>query len=445
MCGLLFGGADECPSCGSRTSHVAEEEISGQETPAPAGPLPGKSALDEAKAGMKGLDLGLAIELPKTSTTSLPFQVGGVGQVASTLPFGVGAPAGVISDSSDEDTSTSESQTIVEQPVFEAPVVEESVVEEPIQPVPETTNEIVSNDDPWAVSEPEPLPTLEALPESSETVEDDPPMLVLQARPIFAEEEQLSESPVLVENAFQIHAEELNSEHVYAIEEDVIVHDFGDELQVSEVIVNFDELVDPADQTIRFDHELLSEGEPELMPAKALPINDGGDSRIAGHSIAAFEALAEGRWKDAADGFRIVCNELPGDPAALNDFGLALRQIAMEVHESNPTPTPAEEPHFEAAVLALRQAAQQDRHNPTILYNLATCLATCGRHGVATRIWDATITLSPQDPAPLNGKAVSLIAQGEFDAASALLMRAREIAPSESIILRNLRRLRPTV
>ena len=449
MCGLLFGGTDECPSCGSRTSHVAEEEISGQETPAPAGPLPGKSALDEAKAGMKGLDLGLAIELPKTSTTSLPFQVGGVGQVASSLPFGVGAPSGVISDDSDEEIPALESQPsvevpAVEAPVVEAPVVETPVVEEPIQSIPETTVEITSNDDPWAVSEPKPIPMLEAIPESNDSIDDEPPMLVLQARPIMAEEEQLSESPVLVENAFEIHAEELNSEHVYAIEDDIIVHDFGDELQVSEVIVNFDELVDPADQTIRFDHELLSEGEPELMPAKALPINDGGDARIAGHSIAAFEALAEGRWEDAADGFRIVCNELPGDPAALNDFGLALRQIAMEVHETNPTPTPAEEPHFEAAVLALRQAAQQDRHNPTILYNLATCLATCGRHGVATRIWDATITLSPQDPAPLNGKAVSLIAQGEFDAASALLMRAREIAPSESIILRNLRRLRPT-
>ena len=435
MCGLLFGGTDECPSCGSRASHVAEEEIDGQVTPSPAGPLPGKSALDDAKMGMTGLDLGLAIELPKTSTTSLPFQVGGLGQVASSLPFGVGASAGVISDVSDEETSNSESQ----------PIVEEPVAEEPIQSVSEATDDVVSNDDPWAFSEPEPLPTLEAIPEPNENIEEEPPMLVLQARPIITEEEQLSESPVLVENAFQIHAEELNSEHVYAIEDDVIVHDFGDELQVSEVIVNFDELVDPADQTIRFDHELLSEGEPELMPAKALPINDGGDARIAGHSIAAFEALAEGRWKDAADGFRVVCNELPGDPAALNDFGLALRQIAMEVHESNPTPTPAEEPHFEAAVLALRQAAQQDRHNPTILYNLATCLATCGRHGVATRIWDATITLSPQDPAPLNGKAVSLIAQGEFDAASALLMRAREIAPSEAIILRNLRRLRPTV
>ena len=299
-----------------------------------------------------------------------------------------------------------------------------------------------SQDDPWAFSEPESIPT--STQDAVQSVEQESTIVVLQARPILAEEEQLSESPVLVENAFEIRAEEFDSEHVYAVDDDVVVHDFGDELQVSEVIVNFDELVDPADQTIRFDHELLSEGEPELMPAKALPIDDRGDASIAGHSIAAFEALAEGRWQDAADGFKLVCNQLPGDPAALNDFGLALHQIAMEIHESNPTPTPAEEPHFEAAVLALRQAAQQDRHNPTILYNLANCLATCGRHGVATRIWDATISLSPQDAAPLNGKAVSLIALGEFDAASALLMRAREIAPSESIILRNLRRLRPT-
>ena len=428
-CGLLFGGTDECPSCGSRISHIADEQINGHEGVKPSGPLPGKSALDDAKSGMTGLDLGLAIELPKGSENSLPFQVGGVGQVSSNLPFGVGAPAGVMTDSIDEESAVISSETEVEIPVDK----DIDVVED-----------VSSDDDPWAFSEPEKIPSLKAIPEDDQAAQEEAPVLVLEARPINIVEEQLSESPVLVENAFEIHADELDSEHVYAIEDDVIEHDFGDELQVSEVIVNFDELVDPADQTIRFDHELLADGEPELMPAKALPIDDGGDAKIAGHSIAAFEALAEGRWKDAADGFRIVCNELPGDPAALNDFGLALRQMAMEVHESNPTPTPAEEPHFEAAVLALRQAAQQDRHNPIILYNLATCLATCGRHGVATRIWDATITLSPQDPAPLNGKAVSLVAQGEFDAASALLMRAREIAPSEPIILRNLRRLRPT-
>ena len=32
----------------------------------------------------------------------------------------------------------------------------------------------------------------------------------------------------------------------------------------------FDELVDPAEQTVRFNPEMLSEGEPELMPARAL-------------------------------------------------------------------------------------------------------------------------------------------------------------------------------
>jgi hypothetical protein len=299
-------------------------------------------------------------------------------------------------------------------------------------------------DDPWALPEPETTPVLQAAVSTTEST-DEAPLMVLKARVVVPDEEQLSESPVLVENAYQIKAAAFDAEHIYAVEEDVIIHDFGDELQVSEIVVNFDELVDPAEQTIRFDPEMLSEGEPELLPAKALPINDGGDANIAGHSIAAFEALGEGRWKDAADGFRLVCNALPGDSAALNDFGLSLLQLAIQVHESTPTATPAEEPHFEAAVLALRQAAQQDKHNSTILYNLATCLATCGRHGVASRIWDATISLSPEDAAPLNGKAVSLIALDEFDAASSILMRAREIAPTEAVILRNLRRLRPTI
>ena len=98
VCGLLFAGTDECPSCGSRILHTAEEELNSQEAAIPTGPLPGKSELAEAKDGMTGLDLGLGIEQPKPSSASLPFQVGGVGQVTSNLPFGVGAPAGVIAD-----------------------------------------------------------------------------------------------------------------------------------------------------------------------------------------------------------------------------------------------------------------------------------------------------------------------------------------------------------
>lgn len=423
-CGLLFGGGDECPACGSRVSHTAPENVDDGRGDRPTGPLPGGSALDEAKEGIEGLDLSISVAPSSVASSSLPFQVGGKGTVSSSLPFGVGAPAGIESEREDVVPIQSEVTTSVEEEF-----AEDVSVEAPF------------DDDPWALPE----PVENTLLVAKESVPDDTPLVVLKARPVVLEEEQLSESPVFVENAYQINAEEFDAEHVYAIEEDVVIHDFGDELQVSEIVVNFDELVDPAEQTIRFDSELLSEGEPELMPARALPIDDGGDASIAVESISAFEALGDGRWQDAADHFRSICNSLPGDSAALNDFGLSLLQLAIQVHETSPTATPAEEPHFEAAVLALRQAAQQDKHNPIILYNLATCLATCGRHGVATRIWDATISLSPDDVAPLNGKAVSLIAMGEFDTASGLLMRARELAPSEAVVLRNLRRLRPTI
>jgi len=375
--------------------------------------------LDDAIAGLEGLDLSISQGTQTSTPSSLPFHVGGQGQISSNLPFGVGAPSGIIIEG--------EGDVLPEAPVPDSIPIQE-----------------LENEDPWAMSTDESSPMLQTSIDTVE-VESESPLMVLETRTVVEEEEQLSDSPILIENAYQIKAEAFDAEHVYAVEEDVVIHDFDDEHLVSEIVVNFDELVDPAEQTVRFNPELLSEGEPELMPAKALPIDDGGDANIAGHSIAAFEALGDGRWKDAADDFRLVCNSLPGDSTALNNFGLSLLQLAIQVHEGNPTPTPAEEPHFEAAVLALRQAAQQDKYNPIILYNLATCLATCERHGVAIRIWDATISLAPDDAAPLNGKAVSMIALNEFDTASTLLMRARELSPSEPVILRNLRRLRPTI
>jgi len=375
--------------------------------------------LDDAIAGLEGLDLSISQGTQTSTPSSLPFHVGGQGQISSNLPFGVGAPSGIIIEG--------EGDVLPEAPVPDSIPIQE-----------------LENEDPWAMSTDESSPMLQTSIDTVE-VESESPLMVLETRTVVEEEEQLSDAPILIENAYQIKAEAFDAEHVYAVEEDVVIHDFDDEHLVSEIVVNFDELVDPAEQTVRFNPELLSEGEPELMPAKALPIDDGGDANIAGHSIAAFEALGDGRWKDAADDFRLVCNSLPGDSTALNNFGLSLLQLAIQVHEGNPTPTPAEEPHFEAAVLALRQAAQQDKYNPIILYNLATCLATCERHGVAIRIWDATISLAPDDAAPLNGKAVSMIALNEFDTASTLLMRARELSPSEPVILRNLRRLRPTI
>ena len=409
-CGLVFGGGNECPACGSRIHHTAPEDVDDGRDGRLTGPLPGESALNEAIQGVAGVDLS-PIEIPPRS--SLPFQMGGgSSQVASTLPFGIGAPSNIGIESDEDVEAITEISTTFSPPK----TVEEN---------------------------PPPL-TVEQDPEPTNFVDETPsPILVARVVEEPIVEEELAIDPTLVENAYSINAEAFDASQVYAVEDDVVIHDFGDELQVSEVIVNFDELVDPAEQTVHFDPLLLTEGDPELLPARALPIEDEGDQLVASTVGAGFVALGDGRWSDAADRFRDVCNARPGDSAALNDFGLALLQQAIVIHESNPTSTPAEEPHFENAVLALRQAAQQDKHNPTIMYNLATCLASCGRHGVATRIWDAAMTLAPQDPAPMNGKAVSLIALGEIDAATSQLSRAKELAPNEPVILRNLMRLKP--
>ena len=431
-CGLLFGGSDTCPSCGSRFSEPAPEEIDDISSSRYSGPLPGEDALDDALDGIDGMDMELPGGAQDAQGGSLPFQLGARGKFSSNLPFGVGAPASIPVDSVSASVEVQESTTKLS-----------TTVQEVVETIPEDTNVAYLDTIDQTILEPNMI-SVESTTVVNEAP-DEPEMVVLKARPIMQEDEQLSDSPELVENAYQINASNFDTEHIYSVEQDVVFHDFGDELQVSEVVVNFDELVDPADQTVQFDPVVIGDGEPELLPARALPIDDGGNVQIASTSIAAFEALTEGNWKEAADIFREICAALPGDSAALNDFGLSLLQLAIEIHASNPTATPAEEPHFEAAVLALRQAAQQDKRNPTILYNLATCLATCGRHGVAERIWDAAISLSPEDAAALNGKAVSLIALDQFDSAAALLMRARDISPTESVILRNLRRLRPTI
>ena len=437
-CGLLFTGGDVCPSCGSRVHHEAATEVEdafdhrviAADSDAPI--LPGESALESALEGIDGVSGD--VFGPATSSnapgpqSSLPFSLGGATTAAPrpNLPFGVGAPIRVMAaPAAAPEPAPAPAPVVVPEPEPEpAPVV----VEEP--PVLAATP---------VVEEP---PVLAATP-----VAEEPP--VLAATPV-AEPETVLLSARLVEEAspsddgmFQVRAQPVDNEVVYSMDEDVVVHDFGDELQVSEVIVDFDELVDPASQSVSFDPTLLSDGDPELFPARALPLDAAGDPVVETLAAEGFDALGGGRWKEAADRFRLICERRPGDAAALNDFGLSLLQLAIEVHAQRPTEAPAEEPHFQAAVLALRQAAQQNKHDSNLMFNLATALASCGRHTVATRIWDAAVALAPQDAAALNGRAGSLFALREFDAASKSLHLAATAAPEDALIERNLRRLNP--
>ena len=88
-CGLVFGGSDVCPSCGSRISHEAKIEDE-SENPPPTGDLPGLEQLVESMEGVGSLVLDDQSSVLKTS---LPFSIGGSTGGQTTLPFGVGSPS----------------------------------------------------------------------------------------------------------------------------------------------------------------------------------------------------------------------------------------------------------------------------------------------------------------------------------------------------------------
>ena len=429
-CGLIFGGTDGCPGCGSMVSHAAPDpETVGHEKP--AGPLPGGVQLQESMEGIDGLE---TMESKQSSEgTDLPFKLGGSSGGATSLPFGMGSPSGGLEE---EDSS-------VARPVQEPAPAEPATEPEPAEPT----------------AEPQPAPALTksaAEPVGVHRDEEEPVVLVARiegdhpsspaADPTVADPRFAGSLPVEPTHTVGMftatESTPAEMDAIFAEEEQVVYHDFGDELQVSEVIVDFDSLVDPAEAAVSFDPERFHVGQPELVPARALPL-EALDSDMQALADKGFAALGAAEWEVAATEFRAICEQRPKDAAALNNFGLALLQQALVIHTERPSADPATEPHFEAAVLALRQAAKARQDDVAILTNLATSLTSCLRHEAALMVYDAALHIDGHDSAANNGKAVSLIGLRRFDEAVAVLRQTAVRTPGNRVILENLRRVSP--
>jgi len=429
-CGLIFGGTEGCPSCGSMVSHSAPVDDAGVQEK-PSGSLPGGVQLQESMEGIDGLET--LSSKASSEATDLPFQLGGSSGGVTSLPFGMGSPSGGLEE---EDSS-------VARPVQEPAPAEPATEPEPAEPT----------------AEPQPAPALtesEAEPVVVHLDEEEPVVLVARiegdhpstpaadstvADPRFAG--SLPVEPTHTVDLFTAtESTPAEMDAIFAEEEQVVYHDFGDELQVSEVIVDFDSLVDPAEAAVSFDPERFHDGQPELVPARALPL-EALDSDMQALADKGFAALGAAEWEAAATEFRAICEQRPQDAAALNNFGLALLQQALLIHTERPSADPATEPHFEAAVLALRQAAKARQDDVAILTNLATSLTSCLRHEAALMVYDAALHIDGHDSAANNGKAVSLIGLRRFDEAVAVLRQTAVRTPGNRVILENLRRVSP--
>lgn len=465
-CGLIFGGANACPACGSMVSHDAPEEArEGQVQP--KGPLPG---LDQLKESMDGIDGIEATSDPQKSTSSLPFDIGGSSGGPTSLPFGVGSPSRgeeEVEGTGDQPTPATETNAESEPPEpTSSPSTEPSEETEtadeaePSKPTEEVIEVKVEQLEPEPTAEPAPVEPEEEVVlvarilgavEPASTPQDSQDSTAIQA-PSTPEveaptvtEPHVAESVPRESGGIDDWAQTVApvDQDVLLHEEEVVYHDFGDEMQVSEVIVDFDSLVDPAEVTAAFDPSAIEGGEPELLPARALALTGLSDEKHKELAHVGFAALAQSEWQQASDCFRRICSARPTDSAALNNFGLALLQQALLVHEERPSMHPAEEPHFEAAVLALRQAAKADPEDVAILCNLATSLTACYRHDAAVRVYEAALAYDENDLHSMNGMAVSLIGLMQFDDAITILRKALEISPDDGVISGNLHRVSP--
>ncbi len=451
-CGLIFGGSDVCPSCGSRISHEAKVEVSSS-NPLPAGELPG---LDQLVTSMDGVD-GLSMEenqpIPKTS---LPFSIGGSTGGQTTLPFGVGSPSRGAEES---DPSALAVEEQITSPTVATPIDED---------VSEPSPDIVDDKEEMTViltpsPEPEPAPQVDSNSTNGGAAGDD---VILVARVLSEEVSTKDDTPqeeIVTSQVQSVETETLDAksassgddyfspegavsgvaQDVILHEEDVVYHDFGDEMQVSEVIVDFDSFVDPSASAVSFDPSVMEGTEPELMPARALAVTGLNDSKLQEQAHIGFAALAQANWKEAANCFRLICESQPQNPAALNNFGLSLLQQALLIQEESPSQYPADEPHFEASVLALRQAAKASQDDVSIICNLATALSSCHRHDSAVKFYDVALKFDNNDVPSMNGKAVSCIGLRDYDVATQILRAASAIAPANEIVSGNLHRISP--
>ena len=411
VCGLLFGGGNRCPECksifGSEIEPMDDDGI-------PSGPLPGASGLADILTEVEGIS-GPAKESKPSS--NLPFTIGTSRSSESIeLPFGTGALGSLRVNDSEAEEVESISSITTEITSTETNVVEQTVIDEPI-PVADIQVDVA------------PVEVMQEVSMSPAVViEETVPSSLPSSEPVVEEmnEMLLASSPIEIA---------LDSDS----EDNVVYHDYSEDSNFTEVAVDFDELVDPAEAASSFDPSAES-ARFVPMPARALVLQPPFAEGQRDVMVEGFHAMQREDWDVAASLFMKLCGERPGDAAAINNHGLCLLQNALSDYASSPGGDPAERPLFHAAILTLRQAAMADREDASILMNLATALGAAERHETALPIFDAASSLTKEDDINLmNNHAVSLQALGRGLEASNLIEAAISIRPDDTILNENLR------
>ena len=405
VCQMLFLGGGSCPSCGSQVS-VDLSEIKSEN-------------LDDD--GIPGLDI-VAVELGSEDEESqsgevLPFGMGAKAEVLdSHLPFGVGSML--------ESSSMNEPEIEEEHGLDDSPVEpeSESEVEVEVEPVTDAEEEIIES--------PEVPIRIEAsiVPEEpSEIIVESMPEIEINAPIVDVEK---SPNSVDVPDIWRIDAAEVNMDEIYAESEKIVEVSYGDELEMDEIHVQFDELHYEADGSTIFSID----DSPELHPARAMEVNTAGDMALEKIIQSAFGHMGSNSWLQAAQVLQGASAMSPNDPAILNNMGLAILQQSLEMDSAGDAMASSQ---YESAIMALRQAAKLDATNNTILLNLAHTLLVSGRTEKALKVVEVLCFRDLGNVEAENVRGACLIQLGRSEEAKDVLSPYSD----DSLVAANLNRI----
>ena len=410
VCGILYLAGPSCPACGSQLR--AQDQLFSDSDAAIPTEVPGLDDAAQAWYDLEGIEAPEEIE-PEPSS-SLPFGFGGESQThISRLPFGIGSHAeGIPFALSDLDSNEEAKEVLVQSDQ----VAEESEGEEVFD-----SNHIPqekSKDSVTALT----TPTIESIGAPDLPSMDEPIAAPVRVTAIPLVEPSVDTSDLPNEWSIESFG---GSDQIYTAEEDVIEVVFSDLEDTIVHVEHDDDNYPQIEQNSVYTEQSLQPF--DLHPAQALMVDVGSDSTSRSLLESGFTSIGQGDWRSAARSFQQIVARYPQDAGAMNNYGIALLQVASDMqHSDDPIEVTNSATQFEAAILSLREAVRANSSQPESIYNLSQALLLSGREEKALALLDMAGNESQSQSNFTNLRAAILAQLGRYDEAKRLLMPLQE-------------------
>ena len=415
VCGILYLAGGSCPACGSQIQKKSQD-FQDAEMVLPT-EVPGLDEAADAWYDLEGMERPVDEKEPEP-TSSLPFGFGGESLTnVSRLPFGIGSHRDGIPFDVEHNTETNEDVPEPESPVV---LADENVAEpESIAPPVET-----EQDEPEEIvpSLPEvDLPTEEEAPSTPEPVR-------ITAIPIM--------EATVAETIPEIPLDTTSNDGIFAQDDDVIEVVFSD---LEDTVVHVEHGVDDSfaqPQVVEYAEKTFTPF--DLHPSRAMTVQASNDESLKALVEGGFVSIGQGDWRSAARSFQRVLASVPGDVGAMNNYGIALLQVATTMQESaDPVDVSNAATQFEAAILSLREAVRANTDHPEPLYNLAQALLLSGREEKALGLVGMAPETEKSKSHFVNLHAAILAQMGQYGEAKTMLASIQ----GEPLVSQNLLKL----